>query len=436
MQEFIRVPESNIEGLEAAFEKLARKAAKLGLDAPKLVKGDSVDVMFHKRPCDDHWSECKNGCVVPPDHDIRFHRFVMVSCEGSAPVLDGWELICVIDHTTDPEIGNLIRTVPGKEAPVEYRHSDPICQHCNSMRRRHETFLLLKDGEYKQVGRNCLADFCRDPEMASGLVQSASMLYEAQSLISAAGDDDRCGSSGPAYYPIEHVLAMSRCLIRQLGWVSRAQSEAEMTPSTSGMVSSVIGNPTWKQYATRDFIAAVENLSDDDREMAAKSLAWIRSKKDSGDDLNDYIYNLLVVCSQERIPNKHFGLACSLISAYMRDQEQEIERKLRANRPPSQHFGTVKKREKFTLTVVGMHYWEGDYGVTTLVRFVDQNGNIAVWKASGEKDDLEQDKTYLVTGTVKEHSDYKGTLQTVLSRCKYAEVEELESETVQETAHA
>lgn len=423
--ESVKVPESNITQLEANFAKLARRAAKLGLTAPKLVKGEIVEQRFaegYGLGGQKYHTAVANDYVLKPGQSESWRRYVMCTCEGEAPVLDGWSLVSVIDHTTDPEIGNLIKNVPGKETPPEYRKSGPLCQHCNSMRRRHETFLIVKDGEYKQIGRNCLADFCRSPEMAANLVHSAEYLFSAEGLLGDAEGDDYCGGRTERYYPIEGVLTLARRLIRQLGWVSRKEAEERYTTATASWVTSITTWDEWKKNAPRDVIAAFENGCDEDVEIAAQALQWIRDKRAEADTLNDYIYNLLVVCSQERIPVKHFGLACSLISAWMRDQEREIERKLRESRPPSQHFGTVKKREKFTLTVTGLNFFDNEWGLTTFVRFVDDNGNCASWKASGEVDMDIGDK-YIVTGTVKEHGEYKGTKQTILTRCKCVKIE-------------
>lgn len=88
----------------------------------------------------------------------------------------------------------------------------------------------------------------------------------------------------------------------------------------------------------------------------------------------------------------------------------------------SQHFGTIKKREKFTLTVIGLNEFESDWGLTTFVKMIDANGNVAMWKASGEVE-MDLESTYIVTGTVKDHSVYRGVNQTVLSRCKCELVE-------------
>lgn len=417
----VRVPEQNMQRLSDKFAALARRAEKLGLKPPCLVRcGEENVVLVHIR--DDQWKEIPEAEVLPTD-TVRYKKYILCRCEGDAPVIDGWSLISIIDHTTDPEIGNIIRNVPGMETPVEYRKSSPICQHCNSERRRHETFLLLKNGEYKQVGRNCLADFCRDPGAASQLIHSAEWFSQCEGLIAdAAEEGDGPGCRGEYLLPLLRVLGVTRALIRVLGWMSRRTAEECMKTPTSSFVFSVLCDKNWASNASPEMIAAVDSLSDEDKLLAQSALDWIRGQRESADSLNDYMHNLLVVCSQERIPTKHFGLACSLIPTYMRQMEFEVERAARNERgAASEYFGEIKKRDTFPLTVLGMREYDSDYGVRTVVRLMDMNGNLAVWKTGPV--DLKTGETYYVTGTVTEHSVFMNAKQTILKRCKYVVAE-------------
>lgn len=67
--------------------------------------------------------------------------------------------------------------------------------------------------------------------------------------------------------------------------------------------------------------------------------------------------------------------------------------------------------------------YQTHYGVTTVLKFRDVEGNIIVWKASGaapERSDV--GKKYSLTGTIKAHIEYQGQAQTMVTRCKIAEV--------------
>ena len=64
--------------------------------------------------------------------------------------------------------------------------------------------------------------------------------------------------------------------------------------------------------------------------------------------------------------------------------------------------------------------YEGKYGYTYVYKFVDTAGNMFTWFASKpitmSIEDLKDVRH--VRGTVKGHSKYKGTKQTILTRCK------------------
>ena len=50
-----------------------------------------------------------------------------------------------------------------------------------------------------------------------------------------------------------------------------------------------------------------------------------------------------------------------------------------------------------------------------MYKFTDNDGNVFIWITPCG---VETDKTMKLTGTVKEHSEFNGVKQTVLTRCK------------------
>ena len=75
------------------------------------------------------------------------------------------------------------------------------------------------------------------------------------------------------------------------------------------------------------------------------------------------------------------------------------------------------ERQTFRATITHVKCFPGDFGDRFLYRMVDGQGNILVWWASASQG-WEVGLGYAINGTVKKHDDYKGTKQTVLSRCK------------------
>lgn len=89
----------------------------------------------------------------------------------------------------------------------------------------------------------------------------------------------------------------------------------------------------------------------------------------------------------------------------------------------SDYIGTVGEKITVKATCDHKAWYEVSafrgYGTTTMYAhsFKDADGNILVWKTSKSGDWIKGDHVQ-VTGTIKDHSEYKGVKQTVLTRCK------------------
>ena len=100
----------------------------------------------------------------------------------------------------------------------------------------------------------------------------------------------------------------------------------------------------------------------------------------------------------------------------------------------SNHIGEVGKRIELTVTLVREYRFESYFGynqTTTIYTMEDADGNILVWKTNGymwletvnARGDIDTDfprkgDEVTIRATVKEHGEYKGEQQTVLSRVK------------------
>ena len=86
--------------------------------------------------------------------------------------------------------------------------------------------------------------------------------------------------------------------------------------------------------------------------------------------------------------------------------------------------GNVGDKNTFTLNYQKSVDFDSVYGTQYMHIFKDANENEFIWVTS--KSPLDFDKeltsntTYNVCGTIKNHKEYKGTKQTILTRCKIA----------------
>jgi hypothetical protein len=92
-----------------------------------------------------------------------------------------------------------------------------------------------------------------------------------------------------------------------------------------------------------------------------------------------------------------------------------------APKSASEYIGNVGETITVAVTLVSIHTFTTHftyYGETNYIfKFSDNDGNTIVWKTSSYQQ-IEEGKRYEIKGKVKEHSEYKGDKQTVLTRCK------------------
>ena len=87
----------------------------------------------------------------------------------------------------------------------------------------------------------------------------------------------------------------------------------------------------------------------------------------------------------------------------------------------SQWIGEVKERLVLKVKCEKIFHFLSMYGENTMYMFVTKDGNIVTWNTQTNQD-IEEGKDYGLTGTVKDHITYRNKKQTVLTRCKVAEI--------------
>jgi hypothetical protein len=351
-------------------------------------------------------------------------RFVLVEVEGVAR-LNGWRFVASVEHTKG---GNIInRADYGVEVPEKFYTSDSVCEHCNTNRTRRDTYVVMNEetGEFKQVGKSCLADF------TGGL--SASNIASYYSYFEELVQGEVVGSSGgySKYYDKIEMLHFFAETIRHFGFVKRSADEDGYRPSyptadrAFNYYSVVYGEwmlPQEKKDAKEEMEHVNFNENSDEAVSDTNAaLAWLAEQ----DASNNYIHNLKTVCGLEYVSGKHFGILASLFATWKRETPKEEERrewqaKIAQQQKTSNHVGDIG--ERLTITIVSMECvtsWETEWGITRLYKMVDTSGNVLIWKSS-KWIDLETAEPSKITGTIKDHTEFNGLKQTELTRCKVA----------------
>jgi hypothetical protein len=393
-----RISPARLPELLVRLKKLALKAGVLGSTVPTWTVGPlNTEVV-------------KVSELSLNEKVIAWHNLTLTS----EPVkLAGWTFLATLDHAS--EAGVILRTVPGETVPVSYRTAAPVCDHCELARNRKETFVVRhEDGAFKVVGRNCLADFLGvDPERFAVL---ATMTIE----LGAALDDEEgmfAGGGGRAahLFPLTTFLGFVAACIRTDGWLSRTAARDSGRQATVDGALFAMDPPAALSLREKN---ELPKPTDADFARGAAALSWARDLRHSGKELSDYEHNVAVVVAGEAISAKEAGIAGSIIVVYEKVLGRETERRLRAlSDKDSVHFGTIGKRDVFTLTLVTSKTFDSDYGVRTMAKFLDASGNVAVWWTGELSDtDFPQGEAVTVKATVKDHTVYNTTNQTLLSR--------------------
>lgn len=354
-----------------------------------------------------------------------------VDIAGCEPCINGFRLLARVEF--NDLVGTLVHTSPAAGDDFdgrEYRTIGPICEHCNTKRYRKDVFVLEgPDGCRKVVARNCLADYIR-----SGDAEDLARWAEFMDCVRSAGEsgcDDDCDyydreRSNPAMslVPYLRVVAMVK---RTVGWMGRtAARESYDDIATADIAGRVIyGRGAAYERWMREMGFEAQ---DGDNDYVDRAVEWAAGL--DCNDSNEYRHTIGAIARAGVVDMRTLdGYAASILIAYDKHCEREIEyaaRKAGAKRKV--HFGDAKKRYRSVrVKCVGLHSFEGLYGVTTIVRFEHYpNGPdgadkaILVWFASGDRyNEWRIDDDYAIDFTVKDHDDHeKYGAQTKINRVK------------------
>lgn len=397
------VPQYKWDALKKKIDRLARKAVKLGMApvALKIVRESDDEVKIYPRD---------GG----PARKAWMHFFHVV-IEGQAPKINGWEFLAVVNHVLmdDGQLDTVISTVPGAQVPEYFRGASPgWCDHCKVTRRRNDTFILTDgDNGYKRVGRTCLRDFLSDQQGRSvgveNMLARAEILIEAREVVKHAGDYG--DGAGAAMLDLHEYLSWVAAQVRHHGWISRGEAyrQGHATQSTADQALHAMDyNP---KHRDTEWLP-----EEQDRDLAQAAIDWVGEWVSNETAPNDYQYNLHVVTGRSILDYKHTGIAASAINAYQR----ELARKAQAAQPQaSRHFGEKGEKATITVKVLSRQVLSGRF-TTYLFKLVTVNGNNAVWFASN--DVLKVGETVTLDVTIKDHKEFGGVKETVLTYCQRA----------------
>lgn len=356
---------------------------------------------------------------------------IEVKCDGLIRA-NGWTVLAKVEHGDE---GNIVTTFGNRKAEPEWFTVAPNCDHCHANRFRSVTFFVEhEDGTVRQVGRTCLKEYTGiDPT-------TAAMWAEVQDLAGRDLDctsDEWAGYGLTPMYDVLDILAHASDTVREFGY--RRSDDRDSTRETVMMrVTSTTTPPTEEGLAEAQeiidwLIQRGEKAAADDAELGelwnlycadgdeGDERYWSRSREinNAWDAVGDLERNCITLARGGYAKLSHVGRLAYMPVAF----QQFKERKARAEQRQrddarSEYVGTVGQRITLRAeTVTLLSSWDGFYGTTWLYKFVDESGNVFIWYASYP---CKAESGDIIKATVKDHSEWHGVKQTVVTRCRVA----------------
>ena len=347
------------------------------------------------------------------------YKVLIVELEATTPQVNGWAFAGCINHYS--EHGNILSKLPmfEKEIPVRYSKVSNICEHCNYKRNRKDTFILYneKQNEFKQVGRQCLKDFL-------GYIHPENPLKIAEFFM-LLKDDEFCEkdimegiTSGVGFYnDVLEWLAMSKSIIDLQGYyTSRQRANDYEIDSTDTIVNLNFSRIKFDIDYLKEKDLYVEELKECDLDFAKKVIEHFKNIVTT----NSYESNLQILVSKDYFSEKFSAFLTSAITSYqyqmkLIEKKEQAKEKTLKQASTSEYVGNVGERKDFTLTIKKCLSFENMYGITYFHIMEDSKENVFIWKTTKK---LDVDTTYILKGTIKEHTLYNDVKQNIVSRCK------------------
>ena len=286
-----------------------------------------------------------------------------------------YEVVAELEHQ---ENGNIIRQINHNyKVPTQYRTCKPHCEHCNKLRRRANTFLLVdNNNNFKQVGKSCLNDYTGyDTLKLVELVSSLNFLLGANE------------------YDEDFIEFVKLC---------KWDSLKEMANRFYQLLLA-------KGYNKENTFDGLDDFHyNEELDEKIEEILNVVNTDWYNDDSN-YCYNVKVVLGMEYIEYKHWKLLISYINSAMTY--------LMNKNVKNEYIGKIGDRIEFTIKSIKVlfrtenyhSYYSDDYIFT--YRILTNDGYVIIWKTNK---DLEIDMT--IKATIKEYKEYKGEKQTVITR--------------------
>lgn len=293
---------------------------------------------------------------------------------------------------TDDEKHNLVYVSDDAINYEDYVGATLRCEHCNTKHNRTKCVVLIdnNNGTHKMVGTGCLRDF-----IGYNVEMFAKYFKEIEQIIEENTEPEIYGSLGAykCYIDTKEYLAYCIDIIRKSGYAKDVKSDALVN------------------------MRKETKIDDESRKIANTVINFFESHEATDPFENNtklYVTGKHPVCYENGIIAYAYELYKKILDRIEKEKADEVRKSA------TEYVGNVGDKINITGTITRAGHFESDYGTVIIFKIVDEDNNVFVWKTTAGVC-IPSDAKVMVRGTVKEHSEYNGEKQTVLTRCKITE---------------
>ena len=143
-------------------------------------------------------------------------------------------------------------------------------------------------------------------------------------------------------------------------------------------------------------------------------LEFLKNMKDD----SSYVVSIKSLANSDYFRSKFTGFVASMVICYNKAMEKERAQKAAADMNISEYIGNKGDRMEANFKEVKVvASYDTQFGMMMLYRFVLDNDDICIW-STGTYINTDEVKNGKIKFTVKDHSQFRGVKQTVVTRCK------------------
>ncbi len=336
----------------------------------------------------------------------RMVEYEWIALRGPEPRAEGYEIIARLEPLPDGH-AQIIRRMPNISPAAaaldieSFRGRAQYCDHCNTLRRRKNTYLLYSDeaGDLKQVGRTCLADYT-GTELSEAVLKHAEAYYQLVSSLSRyKGDYEIPRHAVESGYKVKQFLVACAQLVREDGrYYTKASlalyEQDKATAPRAWQRLRQINDPKVLAQMTpeaRECLAA----KDVDRSLARKVYEFLCAF----DDGSEYAANLRGYCSQPYVTRRGAGTVGSAFALYAKSLQPPAE-----DHRLNEHFGIIAQRYPLRLQVERCLELQDSFG-SAFWMYVLQDEAGRSYRFTRSRFDLDVGGLYDLNATIKDHDD-------------------------------